>query len=376
MFNFFKRVFSRSSDFKNLKNIKMAYVLAAFPTLSQTFVVNELRWLKHNGYDVKVFSFSNPEMPVDLDFDLEVIRFDSDDLLGNLEKLLIEHKIELIHTHFVYPVGTLFTFPVSQKLKIPFTLFAHAADIFKYEIDKINKISEVTNSEYCKGIFTLSRFHKNYLIERGVPSNKIIITKQATNYEIEPITLNDNKTKSIVSISRFVEKKGLDDLIDIAKILENENYNFSIYGFGDLEDELRAKIEKLNLNNISIKGRLNGAKEVKKVLKEADLLVSPCKRGSDGDLDGFPTVVFEAMGYGTPILTTNVSAIPEVISDGVNGFIVESNNKEAFALKIKEIMSLSKEDILKIVTRAQKDVQNESSVEMTMEKLIEIWGGI
>lgn len=376
MFNFFKRVFSRSSDFKNLKNIKMAYVLAAFPTLSQTFVINELRWLKHNGYDVKVFSFSNPEMPVDLDFDLEVIRFDSDDLLGNLEKLLIEHKIELIHTHFVYPVGTLFTFPVSQKLKIPFTLFAHAADIFKYKIDKINNISEITNSEYCKGIFTLSEFHKNYLIERGVPSNKIIITKQATNYEIEPITLNDNKTKSIVSISRFVEKKGLDDLIDIAKILENENYNFSIYGFGDLEDELRAKIEKLNLNNISIKGRLNGAKEVKKVLKEADLLVSPCKRGSDGDLDGFPTVVFEAMGYGTPILTTNVSAIPEVISDGVNGFIVESNNKEAFALKIKEIMSLSKEDILKIVTRAQKDVQNESSVEMTMEKLIEIWGGI
>ena len=376
MFNFFKRVFSHSSDFKNLKNIKMAYVLAAFPTLSQTFVINELRWLKNNGYNVKVFSFSSPEMPVDLDFDLEVIRFDSDDLLGNLEKLLTEHKIELIHTHFVYPVGTLFTFPVSQKLKIPFTLFAHAADIFKYEIDKINKISEVTNSEYCKGIFTLSRFHKNYLIERGVPSNKIIITKQATNYEIEPITLNDNKTKSIVSISRFVEKKGLDDLIDIAKILENENYNFSIYGFGDLEDELRAKIEKLNLNNISIKGRLNGAKEVKKVLKESDLLVSPCKRGSDGDLDGFPTVVFEAMGYGTPILTTTVSAIPEVITDGVNGFIVESNNKEAFALKIKEIMSLSKEDILKIVTRAQKDVQNESSVEMTMEKLIEIWGGI
>lgn len=41
-------------------------------------------------------------MPVDLDFDLEVIRFDSDDLLGYLEKLLIEHKIELIHTHFVY----------------------------------------------------------------------------------------------------------------------------------------------------------------------------------------------------------------------------------------------------------------------------------
>lgn len=174
----------------------------------------------------------------------------------------------------------------------------------------------------------------------------------------------------------MLKKKGLDDLIDIAKILENENYNFSIYGFGDLEDELRAKIEKLNLNNISIKGRLNGAKEVKKVLKESDLLVSPCKRGSDGDLDGFPTVVFEAMGYGTPILTTTVSAIPEVITDGVNGFIVESNNKEAFALKIKEIMSLSKEDILKIVTKAQKDVQNESSVEMTMEKLIEIWGGI
>lgn len=49
MFNFFKRVFTHASDFKNLKNIKIAYVSSDFPTLSQTFVINELRWLKNNG---------------------------------------------------------------------------------------------------------------------------------------------------------------------------------------------------------------------------------------------------------------------------------------------------------------------------------------
>lgn len=381
MFEFVKNLFKKSTNYNDLKNINIAYVLANFPSLSQTFVINEIKWLVEHGYNIKVISFSTPDVPAILDFEVENIRFDEgsschEDLVNNLERILIENDIQLVHTHFVFPVGTLFDYPICGKLNIPYTIFAHAADIFRYNIDEMNRVGEVSSSEMCKGIFTLGNFHKNYLIERGVSEDKIIITKQASNYDIEDILINNNNPKKIVSISRYTEKKGLDDLIDVAKLLEDENYIFALYGFGELKEELKNRIEELNLSNISVNDELKGAGEVKKVLREADLLVSPCKRAGDGDMDGIPTIIFESMAYGTPVLTTNISSIPEIIDDGVNGFIVEANNKEVFKDKINEIMSLPPEDLLKIRQKAQKDVQEMSSVDKTMNTVTNTWKNI
>lgn len=383
MFGFVKDLFNsnKSLNYRDLKNINIAYVLANFPSLSTTFVINEIKWLVENGYNVKVISFSTPDVAADLDFEVENIRFDEnaethEDLVNNLDRILIENDIQLVHTHFVFPVGTLFLYPLADKLKIPFTIFAHAADIFKYSMDEMNKVSEISRCEYCKAIFTLGDFHKNYLMERNVLEDKIVITKQATNYEIEEIGLNDNDPKKIVSICRYSEKKGLDDLIDIAKLLEDENYEFSMYGFGELKEDLENKISEMNLSNITINDELKGAEEVKRVLKKADLLVSPCKRASNGDMDGIPTIIFESMGYGTPVLATNISSIPEVIDDGVNGFMVESNNKEAFANKINEIMALDVNELLKIRKKAQEDVQNISGVDKTMDIVTNTWKNI
>ena len=383
MFKIIKNLFNKdnSLNYNDLKNINIAYVLSDFPSLSMTFIVNEIRWLVEKGYNVKVITFSTPAVPCDLDFDVSIIRFDEntqthEDLVNNLERILIENDIQLIHSHFVYPIGTLFLYPLAERLKIPFTIFAHASDIFRYWVDESNKVSEISQCPYCKAIFTLGNFHKNYLVERNVREDKIVITKQATNYEIEDFELLDNNPKKIVSVCRYTEKKGLDDLIDIAKLLEDKNYEFSMYGFGELREDLENKIEDMNLSNITINDELKGHDEVKKVLKESDLLVSPCKRASDGDMDGIPTIIFEAMGYGTPVLTTDVSSIPEVIDDGINGFIVEANNKEAFANRINEIMALDEDELLKIRKKAQEDVENISSVDKTMEILTNTWKNI
>jgi glycosyltransferase involved in cell wall biosynthesis len=358
-----------------LQSYNIAYVLYGFPTLSETFIINELRWLKENNFNVKVFSYRNPAKPIDLDFDIETYRFDTDgNLAQNLENLLIEHNIDLIHTHFVYPTATKFTFPIAKKLNIPFTVFAHAFDIFIRENDKQNNISEIANSNLCKAVFTLSNYHKNYLIKRDVPESKIVLTRQATEYDIQPLIKKDNQIKKIVSISRFVEKKGLDILIETAKLLEDEDYEFSIYGFGNLEKDLQKQIDEYGLKNIAIKGSLPNSEEVKKVLIDSDLLVSPCRIARDGDRDGVPTVLFEAMGYGVPILTTNVSAIPEFVHDGENGFITIPDNPSLLADKIKEISSLSSEKLFEIRKNAQKDVQNISSIDKTLNNLLDTWG--
>ena len=361
---------------KNIKDVRIAYVLQGFPTLSETFVRNELRWLKDKGYNVRVFTCKKPQKPVDLDFDLEVIHFDkTNDLKGNLLNLLLEYNIDLVHSHFVSYTFTNIIVPVCEKLHIPYTVFAHAVDIFEYKNDKNNHISEISQSKFCKAVFTLSNYHKNYLIERKVPEDKIVITKQATDYEISEIH-DDNKRnniKNIVSISRFVEKKGIDTLIEAANLLKDKDYVFTIYGYGSLKEDLKKQINDLGLDNISIKGYLNSPEEVHEVFKKSDLLVSPCRIAKNGDRDGIPTIIFEAMAYDLPVLTTNVSAIPEVIKDHHNGFIISPDNPKLLAEKIEEISSLSYEELLNIRKIAQKEVTNISSVDKTMNTLLSVW---
>lgn len=365
--NRLERVLQLNESIGDIKKLNIAYVLNSFPSHSETFVVSEIKWLADNGYNVFVFRSKNPVKPINLDFHVKNFLFKD---FSQLERLIIENNIDLIHTHFVYPTGTNYTYPVCEKLKIPFTLFAHAFDIFVHENAELNKIEQISKSEYCKAIFTLSEFHKDFLVKQGALEDKIVITKQATNYELADIQQKTNNVKKIVSVSRFVEKKGLDVLIDAAKLLENEDFEFSIYGFGPLCEDYQQQIDRLGSENITLKGELS-PDEVREVLLDSDLLVAPSKVAQNGDMDGFPTVIFESMAVGLPILTTNVSAIPEIISDGENGFIVEPENPDELALKIMEISSLSNEKLFEIRKKAQDDVVNNSSVEKTMNRYIE-----
>ncbi len=367
MINLFETYYIHNKGYKEFKDINIAYVLRGFPIHSVAFIISEVKWLKENGYNIFVFTNISYKS-VDLDFDVKTERYN--DTL-ELESLLIKYNIDLMHTHFVYPTCTKFTYPIAEKLKIPFTVFAHAYDIFVNENDRNNQIDEISKSKYCKGIFTLSRFHKNFLIERGVKEEKIIITKQASDYEITSIKEKDNKIKKVIAISRFVEKKGLDVLIDAAKLLEDKEYEFSIYGFGDLKKDLENQIEELGCTNIAIKGELPH-NEVKNILCESDLLISPCKVAKNGDMDGFPTIIFESMAVGLPILTTTVSSIPEIIKDRVNGFITEPNNPKKIAEKIVEISEIPNDELYQIRLKAQEDVKNISSVEKTMNCYINL----
>lgn len=363
-----KRVnYSNELKRADLKDLNIAYVLNSFPNVSETFIVNEVKWLVENGYNVKVFMKKDAVKLVEIDFKVEIIKFDS---IEHLEELLVNNKINLIHTHYALPICNNFTYPIAEKLCIPFTFFAHAADIFTDRSNELNNIMEVSKSKYCKAIFSLSEYHKNYLIERNVDESKIVITKQATGYVLSELKPKTNKIRRIVSISRFVEKKGLDVLIDAAKLLEDEDFVFEIYGFGKLENDLQKQIDDLNCSNISIKGELN-PNEVGDILLNSDLLVSPVKIAKNGDRDGFPTVIFEAMAYGLPVLTTKVSAIPEIIKDHVNGFIIEPENPRLLVQKILEISKLSEDELFEIRKTAQKDVSNISSVDKTMNKYLE-----
>jgi len=360
---------------RGIDELRIGYVLWDFPSFSQTFVMNELKWLVENNYEVKVFYKVAPDKEAELDFNIEAVKVrNSSDLVGKIQ----EYKINMLHSHFVFPACTRLTYPAAEKAGVPFTVFAHAVDIFHKKNDKRNKVEEIGNNRYCKRVFVLGKYHYDYLKERGVPEEKLMFLRQATSYHLERGVSIDSprfnrEIKNIITLTRFVEKKGIDTLIKAAHTLKGEDLAFKIYGYGPLEKDLQKLINKLNLTNVTMEGPLKGDEALKEAYEDGDLFVLPCRIASDGDRDGMPTVIFEAMAYGVPVITTNISAIPEFVSDGYSGFIVDPDNPEALSDKIQQVRSMDKDDLFTITRHAQNQVQKLSSVEDTTKTILDIW---
>jgi len=145
----------------------------------------------------------------------------------------------------------------------------------------------------------------------------------------------------IVSVGRLVEKKGFSELIDACSLLKDRNCGFrcAIVGSGPLEEALRAQIARLGLAN---EVQLTGARpqdEVVRLVQEAAVFAAPCIVGSDGDRDGMPTVLLEAMALGTPCVATDVTGIPEILRDDDTGLMVPQHDAEALADAMERLLA-------------------------------------
>ena len=142
----------------------------------------------------------------------------------------------------------------------------------------------------------------------------------------------------IVAVGRLVEKKGFRYLIDACRLLRADGVRFRcvIVGSGDEEASLRARIAEQGLGGlVSLEGPRPQC-EVVELVRSAAAFAAPCIVGRDGNRDGLPTVLLEAMALGTPCVATDVTGIPEVIRDGETGFCVaqEASGQLADALGV------------------------------------------
>ena len=145
----------------------------------------------------------------------------------------------------------------------------------------------------------------------------------------------------IVSVGRFVVKKGFGDLVDACAILVARGRSFTcqIIGTGLLEAELRARIARLGLQKIV---QLTGPRPQGEVIghvQAAAVFALPCIVGEDGDRDGLPNVLFEAMALGTPCVSTDVTGIPEVLHDGDTGLMVRQRDPLSLANAIDRLLT-------------------------------------
>jgi glycosyltransferase involved in cell wall biosynthesis len=172
------------------------------------------------------------------------------------------------------------------------------------------------------------------------------------------------------TLGRMVEKKGFDDLIRACSILKDKGVTFhlGIAGDGPQRKYLHDLVNASDLTgDISFQGPLPHDR-VPAWMRELDLFVLPCRKDSQGDMDGIPVVLMEAMLSGVPVVSTRLSGIPELVEDGKTGILAAQDAPEDLALAIIRIHSDEQlRDRLR--KNAVSRVETEFDIDKNIEKL-------
>ena len=143
-----------------------------------------------------------------------------------------------------------------------------------------------------------------------------------------------------LAVGRLVEKKGFADLVDACALLKTAGRSVAcqIVGAGPLEAELAQRIADKGLQDcVELTGPLP-QEEVRREFRSAGVFAAPCVIGEDGNRDGLPTTLLEAMAIGAPCISTDVTGIPEVIRDGETGLVVGQHDAKQLAAAISRLL--------------------------------------
>ena len=142
-------------------------------------------------------------------------------------------------------------------------------------------------------------------------------------------------------MGRFCEKKGFAYLIQACHLLKQKGYQFrcQIVGYGELQTQMEQAIEQLQLQEvITLVGKLTQDKLIE-IYRQADIFVLPCQISENGDRDGIPNVLLEAMAMEIPVISTPISGIVELIEDRKTGLLVQQKDSKGIANAIEELIN-------------------------------------
>lgn len=369
---------------RNINSLKLLYIIGTYPSLTTTFIDREISMLRKWGVDLHILSIRQPkrDLPGMSTENLErlsyllpvsILKF----IFGNIHmiatrpiifiktlaylfsrshpsptsrfktllhfgegiyaaNLLLPSSWDHIHAHFV-DRAAIVALVVSRLLKVPYSVTAHASDIY---VNPILLTEKITNAKF---VITCTEYNARHLsrIGNGALSDKIhCIFHGLDASKYQRILGNQNNSPRILAVGQLKEKKGFTYLIKACRLLLDSGFKFKcrIIGDGPLEHELRNEIHKLSLeNNVELLGKLAHDKVIKEY-QETTIFVLPSVLAADGDRDGIPNVILEAMAMELPVVSTLHSGIPEAVHNGVNGYLVSPTDAVELASALAKLL--------------------------------------
>ncbi|HET9164559.1 MAG TPA: glycosyltransferase [Candidatus Angelobacter sp.] len=263
---------------------------------------------------------------------------------------MLEQAGDVTHIHGHYCHGaTTVTWFASMMTKLPFSFTAHAKDIYLPSLNPAGLLRRKMDA--ARFIITCTDANRDYLENLGskTPVHCIYHGLNAEFCNImkeQPAARATNGHFRVLGVGRLIPKKGFDVLVQACAILNQMGVPFEasiVAEGGEHEEEIRRLIATNGLeNSVLLPGPMSQS-QLFSEYQRASAFCLPCRVLENGDRDGIPNVLMEAMAVGLPVVTTPISGIPELIHDGVNGLLVPSEDSRALA---QAFLRLIREDRL------------------------------
>jgi colanic acid/amylovoran biosynthesis glycosyltransferase len=366
--------------------MKIAFLVNDFPSYTQIFILNQITGLADLGYHVDIFAKRVIELPKSNKriqvYDLLKRTY----LFPNMPQNLIKRFVTLIGLILKYrawrrPKVLLNCFNVFKFGKDALSLrliynalpfFNHwqydiihcqfgmlgpiASDLLKakavcgkivtsfrgYDTSQyLKKHSNVYDDLFKQGSLFLpvSQSFKNWLIDQGCPPENIHVLYSGidlSQFKFNEKHTHSQKAVALVSIARLVEKKGIRyAIMAVSKLIEKGyQVDYTVIGHGPLEDELKALSKRLSIeHHVHFTGWLPH-KETIQHLSRCHIMLTPSITSTNGDKEGIPNSLKEAMALGLPVVSTFHSGIPELVKNKESGFLVKEGDADALADRI------------------------------------------
>ena len=350
----------------------IVYIQEQHPNPINTFVRAEVAELVRRSYDVSVVTLRrNEQLASECGYSNRIYQVSP---TPGKEIELLRTRAEqfspkYLHTHFVTE-AIKYTFHVAQALDVPFGFTAHSHDIWtRGERVEPELVKTLANHELCICVATEGSNHRNYLKWCGVPDEKLINVPNSVSKDRLPAERGaaPSRVGNLVLVGRPLPKKGFFVAIDAVRLLRLNGYevNLDIVGGVDPSKPLGQMLAVYiqNLPYVSSTELVPHDASLE-LIKEADALVVPSIFAENGDSDGIPTVLAEAMLMGVPVVTTDVGSVSDLVVDGVTGFVARAGDPASLADKVAELdktlqNSIAAEELLKAARKRamQQEVQ-------------------
>jgi len=361
----------------------LTYVIGTYPLPTTTFIDREIESLRRAGADLRVISIRRPERPpVGRQLALqEGVRYALPvstrslarshlaflvsrpvtyvrtlafvasrphpslrariktighfGLAVHVAAMIQERGTDHIHAHFV-DRATLVALVAGRLLGRPFSATAHAVDIYVDPVLLPEKVS------HAKFVATCTRYNEAHLARtlNGASDGRLRCIYHGLDARKYEPRRSPRERPLVLAVGQLKEKKGFGDLLHACRLLVEAGVPFDceIVGEGPLRGELERAIGRLGLRErVALLGALPH-EDVTRKYAEAAVFALPCVTGSDGDRDGVPNVILEAMAMELPVVSTHHSGIPEAVVDGETGLLVPTGDRRALAAALERLL--------------------------------------
>lgn len=377
--------------------MRLGYVLSRWPCWSETFVVTEILAHEAAGCEVEVFAlkpFAEPRVqPEVARVRARVTRLPepepdearaalaevaarapgaTEDAMEAFQGLALAREarargVTHLHAHFARAAATVARI-AGAATGIPHSVTCHARDLFHEAVTPEDLRRRLAGA---RTVVAVSEFNARWIRERGgMEAGRVVVIRNGLDLSRFPFSEPRSRPPVVAAVGRLVPKKGFDVLVDAMAILRRRGIaaRCRIAGTGDEAGGLEARIRDRGVaDSVTLVGPVPHD-AVPAFLGEAAVFAAPCVVAKDGDRDGLPTTILEAMACGTPVVATPVTGVPEAVVAGETGLLVPEEDPGALADAIGSLLAVENLGV-RLAVAARSLVEREHDATRAAERL-------